>query len=140
MKSLFFNKLGAVLLQNFVWKASRKRRTYYHELSKTAYIYNRTEHSDVLGSVWEGALREIFGPERDGLKGNGRNYITRSFMISSAHQLSSRWSNQEEWSILHTPTGKRKVSYSYLVGKGEEKRPLRRAGNRWMDNIKIDLK
>jgi hypothetical protein len=41
-------------------------------------------------------LKEIFGPDREALKGNGRNYIKRSFMISSAHQLSSRRSNQEE--------------------------------------------
>jgi len=36
--------------------------------------------------------------------------------------------------------GKRKVSYSYLVGKDEGKKPLRRARNRWKDNIKMDLK
>jgi len=36
---------------------------------------NKTEHDNVLGSVWEGALREIFGSDRDALKGNERNCI-----------------------------------------------------------------
>jgi hypothetical protein len=40
--------------------------------------------------VREGALREIFGPDRDKLKGNRKNYTVRSFMISTPQELSSR--------------------------------------------------
>jgi hypothetical protein len=30
-------------------------------------------------------LRRVFGPKRDEVRGNGENYIMRSFMISTAH-------------------------------------------------------
>jgi hypothetical protein len=32
------------------------------------------------------------------------------------------------------------TAYRVLVGKPEEKRPLRRLRRRWVDNIKIDVK
>jgi len=35
--------------------------------------------------------------------------------------------------------GKMRGLYRFLVGKLEEKRPLRRPRRRWEDNIKIDL-
>ena len=61
-------------------------------------------------------------------------------MISTPQELSSRWSNQEEWGMLNTPVEKKKGSYNYLLGKSEEKRTLRRARNTWKDNMKMDLK
>jgi hypothetical protein len=36
--------------------------------------------------------------------------------------------------------GEKKNAYRILVGKPEEKRPLGRPRNRWLDNIKIDLR
>jgi hypothetical protein len=35
--------------------------------------------------------------------------------------------------------GEKRNAYRILVGKLEEKRPLRRPRRRWVDNIKIDL-
>jgi hypothetical protein len=36
--------------------------------------------------------------------------------------------------------GERRTAYStILVGKREEKRPLRRPRRRWVDNVKMDL-
>ena len=32
-------------------------------------------------------LREIFGPEREEVTGSGENYITKSFMVCTAHQI-----------------------------------------------------
>jgi len=32
-------------------------------------------------------LREKFGPKRDEVTGNGENYIMRSFMFCTAHQI-----------------------------------------------------
>jgi hypothetical protein len=36
--------------------------------------------------------------------------------------------------------GAKRNSYRILVGKPEEKRPLRRPRRRWVDNIKMDLR
>jgi len=33
------------------------------------------------------ALRGMFGPKRDEVTGSGENYIMRSFMICTAHQI-----------------------------------------------------
>jgi hypothetical protein len=33
-------------------------------------------------------LRRIFGPKRDDVTGSGEDYITRSFMLSTPHQIS----------------------------------------------------
>jgi hypothetical protein len=36
--------------------------------------------------------------------------------------------------------GETRNAYRILVGKPEEKRPLKRPRRRWVDNIKMDLK
>jgi len=36
--------------------------------------------------------------------------------------------------------GKRRSAYLILVGRPEGKRPLRRPGHRWDDNIRMDLR
>jgi hypothetical protein len=36
--------------------------------------------------------------------------------------------------------GEMRNAYKILVGKPERKRPLRRPGHRWEDNIKVDLR
>ena len=33
-------------------------------------------------------LRRIFGPKRDEVTGSGEDHITRSFMLSTSHQIS----------------------------------------------------
>jgi hypothetical protein len=40
-------------------------------------------------------MRGIFGPRRDEEKGNGEDYITRSFMLFTPHRIFFGWSNQE---------------------------------------------
>ena len=44
-----------------------------------------------------------------------------------------------EWAGQETRVGDRRGAHICLVGKSEEKRPLRRPRHRWEDNIKIDL-
>jgi len=34
-----------------------------------------------------GVLMRIFGPKRDEVTGNGENYLMRSLMIRTAHQI-----------------------------------------------------
>jgi len=41
-------------------------------------------------------LRKIFVPKRDEVAGSGENYIIRSLLIGTAHQISFELSNQEE--------------------------------------------
>jgi hypothetical protein len=41
-------------------------------------------------------LRKIFGPKRDGVTGSGEDYITRSLMNCTHHQISFGRSNKEE--------------------------------------------
>jgi len=36
--------------------------------------------------------------------------------------------------------GKKRNAYRIIIGKCEVKRPLRRCGHKWEDNIKMDLK
>jgi hypothetical protein len=36
--------------------------------------------------------------------------------------------------------GKKRNAYRILVEKPERKRPLRRPGSRWVDNIKMDFR
>jgi hypothetical protein len=36
--------------------------------------------------------------------------------------------------------GEKRAAYGILVGKPDEKRPLKRPSSRWVDNIKIDLR
>jgi hypothetical protein len=40
----------------------------------------------------------------------------------------------------YSTNGEKRNAYRLLVGKPEEKRPLRRPRRRWVDNIKMDLR
>jgi hypothetical protein len=44
------------------------------------------------------------------------------------------------WAEHVARIGERMSTYRILVGKPEGKRPLRRPGRRWEDNIKMDLR
>jgi hypothetical protein len=44
------------------------------------------------------------------------------------------------WAGYVVGTGERRGTYRILVGKPERMRPLERAGGRYDDNIKMDLK
>jgi hypothetical protein len=43
------------------------------------------------------------------------------------------------WAGHFEREGEKRNMYRLLVGKPEEKRPLGRPRNRWIDNIKMDL-
>jgi len=49
-----------------------------------------------LRVVENGVLRKIVGPKREEVSGGGKNYIMRSLIISTAHQIFFGRSNREE--------------------------------------------
>ena len=76
-------------------------------------------------------LSRIFGPKRDEVTGSGEDYITRSLMICTAHQILFGRSNREErWAGHVARMGDRRGVYRVLVGKHEGKRPLGRPRRR----------
>jgi len=42
-------------------------------------------------------VMRIFAPKRDEVTGSGENYILRSLMICTVHQIFCGWQNREEW-------------------------------------------
>ena len=79
-------------------------------------------------------LRRIFAPKGGKQQGSGEDYITRSLILCTPHQILFRWSNWEEYDGL----GKKHVwgrgVYLVLVGTPERKKPLRRPCRRWEYN------
>jgi hypothetical protein len=49
-------------------------------------------------------------------------------------------SRRMRWARHEARMGEKRNAYRILVGKPEEKRPLRRPKRRWVYNIKIDLR
>jgi hypothetical protein len=49
-------------------------------------------------------------------------------------------SRRMRWAEHVAQMGEKRNAYRILVGKPEEKRPLRRPRHRWVDNIKMDLR
>jgi hypothetical protein len=49
-------------------------------------------------------------------------------------------SKRMRWAGHVARMGERRNAYGILVGNPEGRRPLRRAGCRWVDNIKMDLR
>jgi hypothetical protein len=49
-------------------------------------------------------------------------------------------SRRMKWAGYVTRIGKRRNACGILVGKAEEKKPLRRPRHRWVDNMKMDLR
>jgi len=85
-------------------------------------------------------LRIIFGPSRDEKEGSGENYIMRSFMIFTLHQIYSDDGIERNEMVGHVARmGKIRSAYSDLVGEPEGKRPLGGLRRRWKDNIKMDV-
>jgi hypothetical protein len=74
-------------------------------------------------------LRGIFGPRRDEVTGSGENYIMRSVMICTAHQIPKH--------VVHM--GESRIIYGVLMEKRKRKIPLGRPRHRWEDNIKLYL-
>jgi hypothetical protein len=80
--------------------------------------------------------RRIFGPKRDEVTGNGEDYITKSFMLCTPHQVSF---GRLRWAGHVARMGERRSTYRVLVVKPEGRRPLERPRRRWEDDNKIDL-
>ena len=70
------------------------------------------------------------------LEGSGENYIMRSLMICTPHQMLIRWKNRE-WDVARM--GESRVACRVLVGEREGNRPFWRPRHRWEDNLKMDL-
>ena len=81
-------------------------------------------------------LRRIFGPKRDEVRGEWRNYKMMSLMISIPHSI--LFEKNEMGGECYTYGGRKGV-YRVSVGKREEKSPLGRPRCRWEDNNKMGL-
>ena len=83
------------------------------------------------------ALRKIFGPKRDEVKGGGENCIMRSLMIFHCSHFVVRVmkSRRMGWAEHVAPRMERRGVCRVLVGKPEGKCPLGRSRRRWEHNI-----
>jgi hypothetical protein len=70
---------------------------------------------------------------------SGEDYIMRSFVICTPHQILFRLSRRMRWAGQVAFIRERGGAYRDLVGKTEGKRPLIRPRRRWEDHIKMDL-
>jgi PAS domain-containing protein len=87
------------------------------------------------------ALRRIFGTKRDELTGGLRklnNEELHNFYYSRS-TIRIIKSRRMTWAGNVTRMGRKGMQIE-LGGKKEGKRPLRRPRNRWVDNIKMDLR
>jgi hypothetical protein len=78
-------------------------------------------------------LRRIFGPKRDGVRGEWR----RLHNVELHRQIKSR---RMRWAGHVARMGQERNVYSVLIGKPEGKRPLERPRRRWEDGIRMDLR
>ena len=69
------------------------------------------------------------------------NYIIRSFMICTGHQILFRMieSRRIRWTRHVACMGDRTGACTVLIGRPERKRPRLRPRCRWENNIKINL-
>jgi hypothetical protein len=86
-------------------------------------------------------LRRIFVPQKDGVMGGWRKLLNEELhnLYPSPGIIRSIKSRRMRWAGHVARMGENRNVYRLLVGKPEEKRPLRRPRRRWMDNIKMDL-
>jgi hypothetical protein len=68
------------------------------------------------------------------VQGNGEDYITRSFMVCTPHQILFNWTHQEKWGHVAS-MGDMKSAYRVLVQRPDGNRSLGRPRQRWKDNI-----
>ena len=88
-----------------------------------------------------GVLRRIFWPRWDEEPGERRKLHNEELndLYCSPNIFRIIKSRRMRWAGHVARVGERRVEYSVLVGKPEEKRPLGRPRRRWEDNIKVDL-
>ena len=89
------------------------------------------------------ALREIFGPKRDKVTGDGRGLHNKELCDLYVLQILFRWWNKwrkMRWVGHVARMVARRGACRVLVGKPEGKRPLGRPCVRWEDNIKMNFR
>jgi hypothetical protein len=81
------------------------------------------------------ALRKLYGPKRDGVKGELRNLHNGELhnLYSSPDIIRQIKSRRMRWVGHVARVGEGRNVYKVLVGKPEEKRPLGRTWRRWED-------
>jgi hypothetical protein len=86
-------------------------------------------------------LRRIFGPKRNEVKRGWRKLHNEELchLYSSPSIIRIIKSRRMRWKGHVARMGEKRNAYRLLVGKSEEKRPLKRPRSRWVDNIKMDL-
>jgi hypothetical protein len=87
-------------------------------------------------------LRRIFGPKRDEVMGEWRKLRSGELhnLYSSPDIVRQIKSRRMRWAGHVARMGEGRNVYRVLVGKPEEKRPLRRQRHRWEDAIRMDLR
>ena len=86
-------------------------------------------------------LRRIFGPKRDGVKGERRKLHNEELndLYSSPNNVRLIKCRRLRWAGHVARMVEGRGVHKVLVGKPEGKRPLGRPRRRWEDNIKMDL-
>ena len=86
-------------------------------------------------------LRRIFGPKRDGVTGEWKKLHNEELnsLYSSPNIVRVIKLRRMRWAGHVTRMEEGRGVHKVLVGKPEGKRPLRRSGRRWENNIKMDL-
>jgi hypothetical protein len=86
-------------------------------------------------------LRRVFGPKRDEVTGEWRKLHNEELnnLHSSPSIVRVVISRRMRWAGHVARMGEERGVHRVLVGKPEEKRPLRRPRRRWGDNIKMDF-
>jgi hypothetical protein len=87
-----------------------------------------------------GCFRRIFESERDEVTGEWRRLRSEEFYdVNSSHNIVRIIKWRRRWVGHVARLGERRGVYRVLVGQPEGKRPLRRLGLRWENNIKTDF-
>jgi hypothetical protein len=99
-----------------------------------------TEHS--LRILENKVLREIFGPNRDEVRGERRKLHSGELhnLYSSPDIIRQIKSRRMMWAGHVACMGERRNVFRVLVGKPEGKRPLERPRCRWEHGIRMDLR
>jgi hypothetical protein len=86
-------------------------------------------------------LRRIFGPKRDGTRGDWRRLHNEELndLYSSPNIIRVKKSRRMRWAGHVASMGEKRRAYRILMGRPDGRRPLGRPGRRWGDNIKMDL-
>jgi hypothetical protein len=87
-------------------------------------------------------LGRIFGPKRDEVTGDWTKLHNEELhnLYSSPIIIRVIKSRTMRWAGHVARMGAKRNAYRILVGRPEEKRPLRRPRRRWVGNIKMDLR